>query len=237
MVKDAGERGTMDKSKTKVRFWIVGPFLFYLFVFLLWFPRWQHAPHSLSARLLGLLFGAMTLLLVVLGTIGNFFVPMWRGGWAPVGELAIRLIERILPSAVADSDRRGVARALFHTDSVCLSYSNVEMAKQWWIDAFGCKQAKVPPDWDNPLPSDVALRLPEDSQPTILLSDKAELAQAGFDRPSPTVPVIFSEKLKKAHDVLSSRGIAASLIQGDGESKFFEVRDLEGHVIEICKEP
>jgi len=236
MAKDAGERGTMDKSKTQVRFWIVGPFLFYLFVFLLWFPRWQHAPHSLSARLLGLLFGAMTLLLVLIGTIGTFFVPMWRGGWAPVGELAIRPIGRILPSTVA-TDRRGVAMVLFRTDSVCLSYSNVEMAKQWWMDAFGCKQAKVPPDWDNRLPSDVALRLPQNSQPTILLSDQAELARARFDRSSSTVPVIFSDKLRKAHDLLSSRGIAASPIQGDGESEFFEVRDIEGHVIEICKEP
>src|SRR5579862_3742673 len=236
MAKDAGERGTMDKSKTQVRFWIVGPFLFYLFVFLLWFPRWQHAPHSLSARLLGLLFGAMTLLLVLIGTIGTFFVPMWRGGWAPVGELAIRLIGRILSSTVA-TDRRGLAMVLFRTDSVCLSYSNVEMAKQWWMHAFGCKQAKVPPDWDNLLPSDVALRLPENSQPTILLSDQAELARARFDRSSSTVPVIFSDKLRKAHDLLSSRGIAASPIQGDGESEFFEVRDIEGHVIEICKEP
>jgi len=144
MAKDAGERGTMDKSKTQVRFWIVGPFLFYLFVFLLWFPRWQHAPHSLSARLLGLLFGAMTLLLVLIGTIGTFFVPMWRGGWAPVGELAIRLIGRILSSTVA-TDRRGLAMVLFRTVSVCLSYSNVEMAKQWWMHAFGCKQARCRP--------------------------------------------------------------------------------------------
>ncbi len=237
MAKDAGDSGTMDKSKTKVRFWIIGPFLFYLFVFLLWFPRWQHAPHSLSARLLGLLFGAMTLLLLLLATIGNFFVPMAWGGWAPVGELAIRLIERILPSAVANPDRRGVAMALFRTDSVCLSYSNVELAKQWWFTAFECEQVKVPSDWDNPLPSDVALKLPGDSQATVLLSDQAELAQAGFDRSSPTVPVIFSDKLKKAHDLLSNRGIAASRIQGDGESEFFEVRDIEGHVIEICKEP
>ena len=45
---------------------------------------------------------------------------------------------------------------LFHIDSVALYYSNVEAAKRWWMDAFGCKVVKVPPDWDNPLPSDVA---------------------------------------------------------------------------------
>ncbi len=35
---------------------------------------------------------------------------------------------------------------LFHTDSVALSYSNVEAAKQWWIDTFGCKVGRVPED-------------------------------------------------------------------------------------------
>ena len=47
---------------------------------------------------------------------------------------------------------------LFRTDSVTLSYSDVEAAKRWWVNAFDCKQVKVPPEWDNPLPSDVALR-------------------------------------------------------------------------------
>lgn len=59
---------------------------------------------------------------------------------------------------------------LFHTDSVALSYSNLEAAKQRWIERFGCKVNRVPRDWDNPLPSDVALALPGDSDPTILLS-------------------------------------------------------------------
>lgn len=69
----------MRTNEFKVRFWIIGPFLFYLFVFLLWFPRWQHASHSFSTRLLGLLFGAMTAILMVLGIIGGFFSPFGLG--------------------------------------------------------------------------------------------------------------------------------------------------------------
>jgi hypothetical protein len=65
---------------------------------------------------------------------------------------------------------------LFHTDSVALSYSDVDAAKEWWIDTFGCKTVKVPPDWDNPLPSYVALALPGDSEPTILLSTQSEVS-------------------------------------------------------------
>jgi hypothetical protein len=126
---------------------------------------------------------------------------------------------------------------LFRTESVVLSYSNVETAKQWWINAFGCKAVKVPPEWGNTLPSDIALALPGDSKPTILLGAQAEDEQADLDRSSPVVPIIFCDKLKKAHEHLSNRGIVAAPIQDDGETQFFEVRDVEGHVIEICKEP
>jgi hypothetical protein len=127
--------------------------------------------------------------------------------------------------------------ALFRTDSVVLTYSNIEGAKQWWIDAFDCKVAKAPSDWDNPLPSDVALKLPGDSEPTILLNARAEVERAGFERSSPVVSVIFCDKLKKAYEQLSSRGVLAGPIQDGGDMQFFEIRDIEGHLIQICKEP
>ena len=101
----------------------------------------------------------------------------------------------------------------FYTDSVALSYSNVQAAKQWWVNAFDCKVVKVPSDWDNPLPSDIALTLPHNDQPTILLSSRTEVEQAGFDRPLPVVSVIFCDKLKHAYEQLSSRGIAVTEIQ------------------------
>jgi len=125
---------------------------------------------------------------------------------------------------------------LFRADSVALSYSNVEAARQWWTETFGCKVAKVPRDWDNSLPSDVVLTLPGDSDATILLSAQSEVARAGFDRPSPVATVIFCDKLKKAHEHLSSRGVLAGPIQDGGAMQFFEIRDTEGHLIEICKE-
>jgi len=125
---------------------------------------------------------------------------------------------------------------LFHTDSVALSYANVEAAKQWWIDVFDCKVARVPQDWDSPLPSDVALALPGDSEPTILLSAQSEVEQAHFDRPSPVSTVLFCDKLKKAHEHLSSRSVLTGPIEDGGDMQFFEIRDTEGHLIEICKE-
>ncbi len=126
--------------------------------------------------------------------------------------------------------------ALFRTDSLTLSYSNVEAAKQWWIHTFGCKVVTAPDDWDNPLPSDVALTLPGDDSPTVRLCDKAEALRAGFGRTNPVVSIVFSDKLKKAHECVCNRGAAAGPIQDGGDMQFFEVRDTEGNLIQVCQE-
>ena len=125
----------------------------------------------------------------------------------------------------------------FYTDAVALTYSDVQTAKQWWINAFDCKVVKVPPDWDNQLPSDIALMLPRNDQPAILLSARAEVEQEGFDRPSPVVSVSFCDKLKQAYDQLSGRGIVLGPIQDGGDTQFFELRDSEENLIQVCKEP
>ena len=56
----------------------------------------------------------------------------------------------------------------FYTDSLVLTYANVEAAKQWWIAIFDGKWGKLPEHWDNTLPSDVTLKFPRDDEPTIL---------------------------------------------------------------------
>lgn len=126
---------------------------------------------------------------------------------------------------------------LFRTESVALSYSNMAAAQQWWIDAFDCRVVSVPKSWDDRLPSDVALLLPGDDEPTILLSCISEIEQAHLDRTIPVVTVLFCDKLKKGHEYLSSRGIAAGPIKDGGDTEFFEIQDSEGHLIEICVEP
>lgn len=200
-----------------------------LLVFLLWFTLWQHSPHSFAARVLGILFGAVTAILVALYVLGVVFSPL---GLGPVTEIAIKAYETFF----GDHFRKA-AMPLFYTDSVTLAYSDVESAKRWWIEAFGCKVARVPSDWDCPLPSDVALQLPGHDAPTILLNAKAEVEQAGCDRPSSLAFVIFCEKLKKGHEQLASRGVLVGPIQDGGDTQFFEMRDTEGNVIQVCKEP
>jgi Glyoxalase-like domain len=125
--------------------------------------------------------------------------------------------------------------ALFYTDSIVLKCASVEAAKRWWTEVFDGKPMKPPSDWDNTLPSDVALKLPGHDQPTVLLCDRSEVEQAHMDT-SPTYPVLFTGKLKKAHEHLLSKGVAVGPIQDGGDMSFFEITDPEGHVIQICHE-
>lgn len=126
--------------------------------------------------------------------------------------------------------------ALFYTDSLSLVCANVDVEKQWWIAAFDCKEAMVPKDWDCPLPSDVALKLPGADTPAVLLSDRTEVQQAGYERQSDHT-ILFCTNVKKAHEYLRVRHATPGPIQEAGGTQFFEVHDPDGNVIEICKEP
>jgi hypothetical protein len=83
---------------------------------------------------------------------------------------------------------------LFWADSIALCYSDVTAAKRWWMQSFGCKDAKAPVDWDCTLPSDAALQLPGDDRPTILLSDWNEVREAGYERLNDH-PIVFCRKI------------------------------------------
>jgi catechol 2,3-dioxygenase-like lactoylglutathione lyase family enzyme len=122
--------------------------------------------------------------------------------------------------------------ALFSTDSLVLEYADLEAGKRWWIGVFACKPVRVPADWDCSLPSDVALTLPGDQRPTILLRDRAKREQAGFAAPD-ECPILFCSRIEKAHEALRGHGP----IQELGGARFFEIRDPEGHAIEISTEP
>jgi hypothetical protein len=122
----------------------------------------------------------------------------------------------------------------FYTDSLVLTYTSVEAAKQWWIDSFACKVEKVPAEWDNPLPSDVALKFPQDKEPTILLCAQSEVEEAKLDSPSAVVSTIFCDNLKKAHELLSTRRILVGPVQDGGDTQYFEIRDIQGHLIQVC---
>src|SRR6266478_5294072 len=112
--------------------------------------------------------------------------------------------------------------SLFWTDSIVLCYANVPAAKQWWVHAFDCKETKPPADWDNPLPSDVAMILPGEDEPRLLLCSITEIESAGVDRPRDR-PILFCHKLKKAEEYFQGKGVLYGPIQDGGDTEFFEV--------------
>ena len=127
--------------------------------------------------------------------------------------------------------------ALFWTESISLDYANLDAAKRWWIATFDCKQVPLP-EWDDPLPSDIALKLPGfTSEPSILLRARSEAGPAEGVTSSARNQIIFCRKLDKAHEYLGSRGAAVGPIQDGRGGSFFQVRDCEGNAIEICREP
>lgn len=126
--------------------------------------------------------------------------------------------------------------ALFHTgDGVYFACSDLGAAKHFWIEIFGCSETSVPPDWDDPLPSDIALKLPGEDEPGIGLFDKSEIARTGLARPA-TRAIIFCGNIHKAHAYLAVRGLQPGPIGELGGMQFFEIHDPEGNAIEICRE-
>ena len=50
--------------------------------------------------------------------------------------------------------------------------------------------------------------------------------------------ILYSSNLRKGHEFLVSRGVNVSEIRQDRQgTHFFEMRDIEGNVIEITEEP
>jgi hypothetical protein len=126
-----------------------------------------------------------------------------------------------------------VAVPLFWADSIVLVYADVLAAKKWWITAFDCKELPFPSDrWDNPRPSDVALKFPGTDEPTVLLSSRSEGGEPSEH------PIIFTSKVKKAYEHLRARGVvAAGPVHDEWGIQLFQITDSEGNAIEICKEP
>ncbi len=123
----------------------------------------------------------------------------------------------------------------FSMDFIELEYSNLEAANRWWTENFDC-QRTAHRNCDDPLPGSIALKLPGDEQPSILLVSRAERQKAGYAPPDEH-PILFCRKVGKAHHYLTGKGASPGLIEESGGTKHFDIRDPEGNVIEICEEP
>ena len=121
---------------------------------------------------------------------------------------------------------------MFHTEFIALACVSIEVERQWWVKTFDCRQVALP-DWDDPRPSDIALRLPGQPEATILLYDRNEAGNLAPERH----PMLFCSNVRKAIEYFAKRDVRAGEIRDGGGVEYFEIQDPEGNVIEICEEP
>ena|SRR6185436_19360325 len=114
--------------------------------------------------------------------------------------------------------------------SISICYSDIQAAR-----CMGSTETRVSQDWDCPLPSDIALKLPMNKEPTILLSDQREALASGYER-SNTHTVIFCSNLVRAREWLRDRGAEPGPTRSGAGPDYFEVCDPEGNIIEICQD-
>ncbi len=125
---------------------------------------------------------------------------------------------------------------LFWTEFVGICCSDPEAEKRWWISSFACQECPVPEDWDDSLASDVALCLPGNEAPTILLRDRRHVLAFGGSVEDERA-LVFCSHIRKARGFLQERGVPMGPTQAVGGAEFFEIRDPEGREIEIRTEP
>jgi hypothetical protein len=90
--------------------------------------------------------------------------------------------------------------AFFWTEFISFDYANLDAAKRWWIEVFEAKQVPLP-EWDDPLPSDIALKLPRfASEPSILRRDRSEAGPAEDAIPARN-QMIFCEQFEKRTNI------------------------------------
>jgi catechol 2,3-dioxygenase-like lactoylglutathione lyase family enzyme len=104
---------------------------------------------------------------------------------------------------------------------------DIPAAAAWYVDVFGLRQYVTKFD---------------DGQKGIELSDSDnEVFFVLGPRDVPTndeTPMLYTSRIEKARSRLIGRGVTVGEIQRDRQNtRFFEMRDLEGNVIEICDEP
>jgi hypothetical protein len=114
-------------------------------------------------------------------------------------------------------------------DSFYIGVLDVESATSWYIEKLGLQ--KVPAEMDGP-EGCVALDFSKKDQTCIaVLGPQGKPADG-------TTPMLYASNIGKAREVLGSRGVYVGGIQQDRQgTHYFEMRDLEGNVIEVSEEP
>jgi hypothetical protein len=114
-------------------------------------------------------------------------------------------------------------------DSFYIGVLDIGPATSWYIENLGLQ--RVPVEMDDP-EGCVALGFSKKDQTCVVV-----LGPRGKPTDE-TTPMLYASNVKKAREVLSFRGVNVGEIQEDRQgTHYFEMRDLEGNVIEVLKAP
>lgn len=99
-------------------------------------------------------------------------------------------------------------------------------ATSWYIEKLGLRTVNVEMDE------------PEGCVALGFAKDDYALCLGPPGRPTDELtPMLYSSNLKKAREHLTSRGVnVGEILQDRQGTHYFELRDLEGNLIEICQE-
>jgi hypothetical protein len=113
-------------------------------------------------------------------------------------------------------------------DSFYIGVLDLAAATSWYIEKIGLQ--KIPAEMD-------------DAEGCVTLGfskkDRTAIALGPRGRPTDgTSPMLYAANVIKAREVLSSRGVNVGDIQEDRQgTHYFQMRDLEGNLIEVSEEP
>jgi hypothetical protein len=117
---------------------------------------------------------------------------------------------------------------LWVADSFYVGVHDIAAASAWYIEKLGLKRADVELDDGEGC---VGLIFPKELPAAIVLGPSS----ATTDR---TTRTLYTGAIEKARECLSSRGVNVGAIEKDRQgTQYFEMRDLEGNVIEVSEEP
>lgn len=105
--------------------------------------------------------------------------------------------------------------------------SNLTASVSWYKEKLGLRQIDV--QMDDP-EGCVALGFSE---------DEYIIALGPMGKPTDELrPHLYTINIKKAYDYTCSHGIVTGPIEQDAQgTQYFEIRDPDGNVIEVCEEP
>jgi predicted enzyme related to lactoylglutathione lyase len=113
-------------------------------------------------------------------------------------------------------------------DSFYIGVHDLAAATSWYVEKLGLQ--KVPVEMDD-ADGYVALGFSKKDQTAISLGPRGNPTNG-------TTPMFYASNVKKARQVLSSRGVDVGDVQEDRQgTRYFQMRDLEGNLIEVSEQP